>query len=84
MENEEMDTKLQVVAENGQTVEIDVIDIFHLEDEETEYIIYSIGESVYASILAEDEEGYELKTIENQSDLNKIMARIDELLNQEK
>ncbi len=84
MENEEMDTKLQVVAENGQTVEIDVIDIFRLEDEETEYIIYSIGESVYASILAEDEEGYELKTIENQSDLNKIMARIDELLNQEK
>ena len=84
MENEEMDTKLQVVAENGQTVEIDVIDIFHLEDEETEYIIYSIGESVYASILAADEEGYELKTIENQSDLNKIMARIDELLNQEK
>lgn len=79
MENEEMNTKLQVVSEDGKLVTIDVIDIFSLDDEDTEYIIYSIDNNIYASILFEDEETYELQTIENKEDYAKVMARIEEL-----
>lgn len=80
MENEEMNTKLQVVSEDGKLVTIDVIDIFSLDGEDTEYIIYSIDNNIYASILFEDEETYELQTIENKEDYAKVMARIDELI----
>ena len=79
MENEEMNTKLQVVSEDGKLVTIDVIDIFSLDGEDTEYIIYSIDNNIYASILFEDEETYELQTIENKEDYAKVMARIEEL-----
>ena len=79
--DEELDTKLEVISEDGKPVTIDVIDIFSLEGEDTKYIIYSIGDSIYASILFEDESSYELQTIENKEDYAKVMARIDELTN---
>jgi len=76
---ENVDTRLTVTSEDGKQITIDVIDIFSFEGNETEYIIYSIGAEVYASILVEDEETYELKTIENKDDYAKVMARIEEL-----
>jgi len=79
MENEEINTKLQVYSEDGKLVTIDVIDIFSLEGDDTQYIIYSIDNNIYASILFEDEETFELQTIENKEDYAKVMARIEEL-----
>ena len=77
---EERDTKMEVVSEDGKTITIDVIDIFNLPGEETEYIIYSIGDKVYASILYEDEDTVELQTITDQEDYAKVMIRINELI----
>ena len=80
MENENMEnTTLQVRNEDGKMITIDVIDIFKVEGKETEYIIYAIGSDIYASILYEDEETFELQTIEDKEDYEMVMARIEEL-----
>lgn len=73
------DTKLNVTTETGENIEIDVIDIFSLEGSEKEYILYSIGDDVYASILIEDDNTFELKTIEDENELDIVKKRIEEL-----
>ena len=77
-----MDTKLNVVSENGNNVTIDVIDIFTKEGTDKEYILYSIGDSIYASILVEDENSFGLKTIEDAKEMEIVTARINELVSQ--
>ena len=80
LENEELeDTTLTVTSEDGAQITIDVIDIFNLEDDDTQYIIYEMNGNIYASILYEDEDSYELQTIENKEDYMKVMARIEEI-----
>lgn len=73
------DTKLNVTTETGENIEIDVIDIFSLEGSDKEYILYSIADDVYASILVEDAETFELKTIEDEEELEIVKKRIEEL-----
>ena len=73
------DTTLQVRNEEGKMITIDVIDIFKVDGKETEYIIYAIGSDIYASILYEDDETFELQTIEDKEDYEMVMARIEEL-----
>lgn len=75
-----MDTKLDVISETGDKLSIDVIDIFSKENDDKEYILYSIGDDVYASILLEDETTFELKTIEDENDMNFVKERINELV----
>ena len=75
-----MDTKLNVVNETGENIEIDVIDIFSRDGEEKEFILYSIGEDVYASILIEDEQSFLLKTIDEDNDMQLVTSRISELV----
>ncbi len=73
------DTTLQVRNEEGKMITIDVIDIFKVDGKDTEYIIYAIGADIYASILYEDDETFELQTIEDKEDYELVMARIQEL-----
>lgn len=75
-----MDTKLDVVNENGDRLTIDVIDIFSPKGEEKEYILYSIGDDIYASILVEDEASFGLLTIENEKEMEFVKERINELV----
>ncbi len=77
---ENADTKLTVVNEDGNPVTIDVIDVFNLDNDETQYIIYSIDDNVYASILYDDGETIELQTITDPEDYTKVMSRVRELI----
>ena len=75
-----MDTKLNVTSENGKNLTIDVIDIFSCEGSEKEYILYSIGDDIYASILIEDANSFGLKTIEDEQEMEIVKERINQLV----
>lgn len=74
------DTKLNVMTETGEDVTIDVIDIFSIDGSDKEYILYSIEDDVYASILIEDESTFNLQTIEDENEMEVVKKRIEELL----
>ena len=75
-----MDTKLNVVNENGEWLTIDVIDIFSPENTEKEYILYTIGDDIYASILLEDDATFSLETIQESYEMELVKERINELI----
>ena len=75
-----MNTKLNVTSENGKNLTIDVIDIFSCEGSEKEYILYSIGDDIYASILIEDANSFGLKTIEDEQEMEIVKERINQLV----
>lgn len=75
-----MDTKLNVINENGEGLTIDVIDIFSPENTEKEYILYTIGDDIYASILLEDDSTFALETIQDSREMELVKERINELI----
>lgn len=75
-----MDTKLNVVSENGGSLSIDVIDIFSSENDDKEYMLYSVGDDIYASILIEDDNTFALKTIEDEKEMKIVKERISQLV----
>ncbi len=75
-----MDTKLNVVNEKGEWLTIDVIDIFSPENTEKEYILYTIGDDIYASILLEDDATFSLETIQESYEMELVKERINELI----
>lgn len=75
-----MDTKLNVVSENGDNISIDVIDIFSSENDDKEYMLYSVGDDIYASILIEDDNTFALKTIEDEKEMEIVKERISQLI----
>jgi hypothetical protein len=77
-----VDNKLIVKREDGNDLSITVLDIFDSEDEQKQFIIYSVEDNednIFASILVEDENSYELKTIENEEDAKLVNKRIEEI-----
>lgn len=75
-----MDTKLNVISENGEGLTIDVIDIFSPENTDKEYILYTIGDDMYASILLEDDSTFALETIQDSREMELVKERINELI----
>ena len=75
-----MDTKLNVTSETGDEITIDVIDIFNNEKEGKEYILYTIDNDIYASLLEETKDTFMLKTITSDEDMELIKKRINELV----
>lgn len=75
-----MDTKLNVTSETGDKITIDVIDIFNNEKEGKEYILYTIDNDIYASLLEETKDTFMLKTITSDDDMELIKKRINELV----
>lgn len=75
-----MDTKLNVTSETGDKITIDVIDIFNNENEGKEYILYTIDNDIYASLLEETKDTFMLKTITSDEDMELIKKRINELV----
>lgn len=76
----DMDTKLNVVNDNGEKLTIDVIDIFSPEGDTKEYMLYSVGDDIYASILIEDDNTFALKTIEDEKEMEIVKERISQLV----
>lgn len=79
------DTKITVTAENGQSFQADVIDIFKVNGYDKDYIIYSFGEvvdddneKVYVSILDKDGDNYSLKEISDASEWDAVQKAINE------
>ena len=75
-----MDTKLNVISENGEGLTIDLIDIFSPENTDKEYILYTIGDDMYASILLEDDSTFALETIQDSREMELVKERINELI----
>ena len=75
-----MDTKLNVISENEEGLTIDVIDIFSPENTDKEYILYTIGDDMYASILLEDDSTFALETIQDSREMELVKERINELI----
>lgn len=72
---------LIVTSENGEKVKLNVIDIIYIEELKKEYIVYTVGEndSVFASILNESEDSFEISTIKNNDEWEIVQGIIDEL-----
>lgn len=75
-----MDAKLNVISESGEGLTIDVIDIFSPKDTDKEYILYTVGDDIYASILLEDDSSFALKTIVDDKEMELVKERINELI----
>ena len=81
---EEEGNILNVIDENGEEVEIFIIDIFSLDEYPgKEYILYTKGEEEgeyvksYVSILNETEDSADIIAIEDEEELNKVKNEIN-------
>lgn len=81
-----MNSKLQVIDENNEMVEIQVIDFFQLEEYDHEYVLYTKGEKegndviTYVSIINEiSDDEIQLEAITDKEEEKKV----DEKINQE-
>lgn len=81
-----MNSKLQVMDENNEMVEIQVIDFFQLEEYDHEYVLYTKGEKegndviTYVSIINEiSDDEIQLEAITDKEEEKKV----DEKINQE-
>ena len=83
---QEFDNKLLVTVEGGRQSEISVIDIIESEEFDKEFILYTLendSETVYASILNEDDNSFSLDTITDPKEIEFINMEIDRLANEE-
>ena len=75
-----MDNKLQIMIHDGQMVTINVLDIIDSNVYNKSFIIYTLegeNETVFASIINEENNSYSLDTIINQDEINYINSEID-------
>jgi len=82
-----METKLQVMDENNEMVEIQVIDFFQLEEYNHEYVLYTKGEKngddiiTYVSIIHEiSDDEIQLEAITNKEEEKKVDEKISQEL----
>lgn len=77
--------KLNVKKSNGETVEAEVLLCFELEKTGKKYILYTFNEvdeqkmeTIHASILSENKEGYQLDTIpdDDWKEVKEVMREI--------
>ena len=82
-----MNSKLQVMDENNEMVEIQVIDFFQLEEYDHEYVLYTKGEKegndviTYVSIINEiSDDEIQLEAITDKEEEKKVDEKIDQEL----
>ncbi len=83
-----MNSKLQVMDENNEMVEVQVIDFFQLEEYDHEYVLYTKGEKegndviTYVSIINEiSDDEIQLEAITDKEEEKKVDEKIDQELN---
>ena len=85
-ENEELyDNKLTITVEDGTKAVINVLDIIDSYAYNKTFMIYTFenaNETVFASVLNEDEYSYSLDTITSQEEINYINKEIDRVVNE--
>ena len=82
-----MDNKITIYNQLGEAEEVEVLDIFQLEEYgDKEYILYTKNKEVdennievFVSILEEKDEHFELKLIEDKEELDKVKQVVAEL-----
>lgn len=70
-----LDSKLTIKNENGENVVINVFDIVDSDEFEKTFIIYSLendSNTLYASVLKEDELSFSLNTIMEEKEINYV------------
>lgn len=84
-----MTEKIKVINENGEEVEALVLLYFNLEATGKDYVLYSYGEvddqnmeTIHASILEKDEEGYKLETMPD-NDWERVKEIMREIIRNE-
>jgi len=73
---------LKVTAANGEELDINVIDIIKSVEFGKEYVIYSVDldeDNLYASVLKENEDGYNLLAIASEEEIQLVNKRIEEI-----
>ena len=86
MEEDYLENKLVITAEDGNKVVINVLDIIDSYTYNKTFMIYTFANenrSVFASILNEDSASYSLDTIVNQDEINYINAEINRVCSEE-
>ena len=76
---------LKLKTENGNFIEIEVYDIINNEENNKDYIVYSIKgkEGAFISILNQNETSYSLDTIEDANEFKEIEDYLEQKLNKE-
>ncbi len=75
-------SNLKVKTESGREIEIKIIDIIDSKEYNKEYVIYTIigdEENIYASVLIENDNNFELTTIPTQEEYDLINKTIEEI-----
>lgn len=70
-----LDSKLTIKNENGENVVINVFDIVDSDEFDKTFIIYSLendSNTLYASILKEDDLSFSLNTIMEEKEINYV------------
>ncbi len=70
-----LDSKLTIKNENGENVVINVFDIVDSDEFDKTFIIYSLendSNTLYASVLKEDELSFSLNTIMEEKEINYV------------
>lgn len=74
---------LTIYNKDNQELNVEVLDIFYSEEFKKEYIIYMVvgdEQSVYASILIENNNSYNFVSIEDDKEYEYVNKKIDELV----
>ena len=81
-----MDNKINVIDEQGNSHEVEVLDIFGVEGSDKEYIMYTNNKEVdpdnieaYVSILKEENDNYLLINIEDENEWSMVQEAINEM-----
>ena len=81
----EFDNKLTVSIEDGTNVTIKVLDIVESNVYNKTFIIYSLlgdDKTLFASILKEDENNFNLENITSKEEMNYIDSEISRVINE--
>lgn len=81
-----MDNKINVIDEQGNSHEVEVLEIFGIEGSNKEYILYTNNREVdpenieaYVSILKEENDNYLLLNIEDENEWSMVQEAIKEM-----
>lgn len=79
------DNKLKVTIEDGSEVTINVLDIVDSLEFDKTFIIYTVNnqeDTIFSSILNEEENDYSLDTISDQKEIDFINNEIDRVVSE--
>ena len=83
---DKLDNKLTITIENGTKAVINVLDIIDSYVYDKTFMIYTFdndNQTVFASILNEDDTSYSLDTITSQEEINYINSEINRVVSEQ-